>query len=372
MQEDWEDYLSRHHAADADRPPVEEPVNTWAPVELGPYVRGEKVRPEPTVGLCRTDGLRLIYPGKEHTVIGEMECGKSWFSLACCAAEMTAQHPVLYIHFEEADPSDSVERLQALGVPDGVIVGLFHFVAPESPVREDQMRQLLEVTAPSLVVLDGVNEGMALHSQGIRDEDGVAAFRRRLIKPCTATGAAVLGCDHVVKDKESRGRYALGSIHKGNALSGSLILLESADPFGRGLRGRSHVYVTKDRPGHLRRNGRATKTPGKTFMGELVVDDTRTRVAYLDLAFWAPSPETEESPVSQQEMEDESVLATVVDLGKLGKPANVRNIRAVSSMSHDRTDNALARLVLAGQLIETAGPKNSRQFSVPEDQHPES
>jgi KaiC/GvpD/RAD55 family RecA-like ATPase len=83
---------------------------------------GEHVTPEPTVGVARTDGLRLLYPGKEHAVIGEMESGKSWLALACVAAEIVRGNRVVYVHFEEADPGDTIERLRALGVRDDEIL----------------------------------------------------------------------------------------------------------------------------------------------------------------------------------------------------------------------------------------------------------
>jgi hypothetical protein len=85
-------------------------------------VLGEHVTPEPTVGVARTDGLRLLYPGKEHAVIGEMESGKSWLALACVAAEIVRGNRVVYVHFEEADPGDTIERLRALGVRDDEIL----------------------------------------------------------------------------------------------------------------------------------------------------------------------------------------------------------------------------------------------------------
>lgn len=269
---------------------TEGPGRSWQPMNLRAVLDGTVPKVEPTIGLIRADGLALLYPGKEHSILGEMESGKSWFSTASCAAELLKGEYVVYIHFEECDPTDTVERLRVLGVPDAVILERFRFVGPLEPVRPQFLAALLD-PAPSLVILDGVNEAMALHGQAIREEDGAAAFRRVLVKPCTAVGAAVLTCDHVVKDRETRGRYGLGSVHKGNAINGSLIMLESAEPFGRGQRGRSNVFITKDRPGQLRQHGKPTKLAGKTFMGSLVVDDTRTTYSYLDLTFWAPSPD---------------------------------------------------------------------------------
>ena len=202
-------------------------------------------------------------------------------------------------------------------------------MSPSTPTRWPRFS-----TRPSLVVLDGVNEAMSMHAMGIRDEDGAAAFRRRIVKPCTAVGAATLACDHVVKDRERRGRDALGSVHKGNGLTGALILLENAEPFGRGKRGVSYVFITKDRPGYLRRRGRADrKTPGKTYMGSLIVDDTRTWVPDgLDLAFFAPPDEEDasaEPQVTRGDMDDERVLAVVAKLAEAGIQPTGRTVRPV-------------------------------------------
>ena len=72
-------------------------------------------------------------------------------------------------------------------------------------------------------------------------------------------------------------RDAYGTVGKGNGLDGARFILENFEPFGRGMRGASNVYVTKDRPGYLRENGLPTETPGKTRMGVLVVDDISIR-----------------------------------------------------------------------------------------------
>lgn len=347
-------------------------TDSWSAVDLGPYIRGEVNRPEPTIGITRSDGLRLIYPGKEHSVIGEMESGKSWFCLASAAAEISLGRHVVYIHFEESDPSDTVERLQALGVPDDSIVKLFRFVGPERPVTPAAIARLVD-PAPSLVVLDGVNEAMSLHGLAIREEDGAAAFRRLLVKPFTTVGAATLSNDHVVKDPDRRGRGPLGSIHKGNALSGSLIVLENADPFGRGQRGRSHVYVTKDRPGHLRKHGQTTKTPGRTHMGQMVVDDTRTWVNYLDLAFLAPS-ETEAEDAGGGELVETvaSVLAEQPGREVASERALLAALRAAGHQSRNTAvRDAIDDLIAAGRAVETYGKRGAKGYRLTASQDQE-
>jgi 5S rRNA maturation endonuclease (ribonuclease M5) len=141
-----------HIAADLgvdDFAPVDEPVgddadpDSWSPVDLTPYLDGKITRPEPSVGLKRSDGLQLLYPGREHAVIGEMESAKSWFACGSCAEELTNGNPVLYIHFEEADPGDTIERLLALGVPKATIPARFTFVGPDQPATPEKLARLL-------------------------------------------------------------------------------------------------------------------------------------------------------------------------------------------------------------------------------------
>jgi hypothetical protein len=233
---------------------------TWEPVDLGPYLRGEVEQPKPLLGIVRSDALRLIYPGREHAILGETESGKTWYALGCVAAELTAGNPVVYVHYEEGDPGSTIERLLLLGVDPAAITGLLRFVAPSKPAHIEWISALLS-PAPSLVIHDGVNEAMSLIGADIMAADGAASFRRRLVAPFLRVGAATLACDHLPKEREGRSRDAYGSVHKGNALDGARIVLENTKPFGRGMRGISYVFVTKDRPGHLRAHGRPTNGP---------------------------------------------------------------------------------------------------------------
>ena len=155
---------------------------SWEPVDLGPYLRGEIQIPEPTVGLARGDGVRLLYPGLEHSVIAETEAGKTWIADACTAAEIEAGNQVVYVHYEEADPASTIERLLLLGADADEVERLLTFVGPFRPVRQEYLADLL-VPAPTLVVHDGMNEAMALHGAMTKEVEGAAFFRQRLVLP---------------------------------------------------------------------------------------------------------------------------------------------------------------------------------------------
>jgi hypothetical protein len=134
------------------------------------------------------------------------------------------------------------------------------------------------------------------------------------------------------------------------------------------MRGRSHVYVTKDRPGHLRRHGRVGKTPGKTYIGELVVDDTETFHNYLDLRLFAPSREANspgEDAGDPRDADDAHVLDVLGQIqAQTGSPVSLRTVRAKSHRTNERTADALERLTLDGEVSEQPGPRNARLFAV--------
>lgn len=282
-------------SADDGQAEPEQTRSSWAPVDLGPILRGEVVPAQASIGIARSDGVRLLYPGKEHAVAGEMEAGKSWLALQCCVAELSEGRHVLYIHFEEDDPTDTVTRLLLLGVEPHVVAELFHFVAPAYGATPDVIHALRELR-PSLVVLDGQNDAMTLHGHGINDPDGPSTFRRVLVRPFTADGAAVLSTDHVAKATAGVATTQMGSVMKGNGLTGTLITLENSEAFGKGRRGSSRVYVTKDRPAQVRQYGQPTEIPRKFFMGMLVVDATVKSDERVDLAFYAPADDASPSP----------------------------------------------------------------------------
>jgi hypothetical protein len=330
---------------------------TWEPVDLGPYLSGDVVRPKSLLGITRSDGLRLIYPGREHAFVGETECGKTWLSLGCVAAELAADNHVVYIHFEEGDPGSTIERLLSLGVDPAVMAARLRFIGPARAARMEWVAALLD-PAPTLVVLDGVNEGMALQGADVNGVDGASAFRRLFVTPFLRVGASTIGNDHVTKDRDGRGRYAFGSAHKVNAVDGSVILIENVEPFGRGLRGVSHMFVSKDRPGHLRAHGRPTKLPGKTYLGTLVVDSAN-KFEPLSMNFYAPKVDEEtptgtDNPAAQ---EADTVYAVVAALPG-NEVESIRQLRAElrkadKGMRNTKVQDAVDDLLVAGRFVKS-------------------
>ncbi len=122
-----------------------------------------------------------------------------------------------------------------------------------------------------LVIIDGVTEMMAIHRLRPTDDVDVATMWG-LPRDLAASGPAVVLLDHVVKDRQSRGRYATGSQHKLSGITGAAYVLETAVPFAAGMSGHSNPLVAKDRPGSIR--GESVRlAAGKHAVGQLAYDN---------------------------------------------------------------------------------------------------
>lgn len=245
---------------------------TWQPVDLAAVLAGTWQPPQPTVGR-RSDGRGLFYPGKTHTVVSETEGGKTWLALSAALDEMATGRHVLYLDFED-DQGTVAGRLLTLGASRSTIASHFHYLRPESPlgsgIHADDLHQLLEAHQPTLAVIDGVTEAMTMHGLNPLDNVDAARFGRILPRRLTVAGCAVANLDHVTKSSDSRGRYALGAVHKLNGLDGGAYLLENRSAFGVGLTGRSTIKIAKDRPGQLRAHA-LPSAGGLHWYGDLVL-----------------------------------------------------------------------------------------------------
>ncbi len=227
--------------------------NTWAPADLAAVLAGEYLDPPPTM-LVRTDGIALFYDGAVHTVSGESESGKTWLTLIAALQLLQDDRRVVFVDFE--DRADRViGRLLGLGATPEQIRKNFSYVRPDRPLEDDGRHQLApHLIDTPLVILDGVTEAMTMHGYDLNSNADAALFYGLLPRWIADQGPAVAMIDHVVKDTEKQGRFALGAQHKLAGIDGAAYLVKMIQPFGRGKRGIARVDIAKDRPGHVRGN----------------------------------------------------------------------------------------------------------------------
>lgn len=243
------------HRRDADaREPA--PRTTWWPRPIGV---DREPPPAPTI-LCRTDGVGLLYPGRLNALVGESESCKTWCAYVAAAEVVRAAGHVVVVDFEDTEAT-AEGRLVALGLGLEAIQSQVHFLHPEEPLLDPRGRltgaqqdftEVLATWPHALGIVDGVTEGMSLDGLDPLDNGDVAKWYRAVPKRVSGAGAAAVVIDHVVKDREGRGRYALGGVHKLNGLDGAGYTLDAVTPFAPGCTGRIRITVSKDRPGFVR------------------------------------------------------------------------------------------------------------------------
>jgi hypothetical protein len=189
-----------------------------------------------------------------------------------------AGNDVLFIDFE-SDAATVTERLLMFGATPEAIREHFTYIRPEvDPRASTELPAWHAMLGRSyvLAVIDGVTDSLGVFGYSSKDNDDVAAWMRVLPKNiATRTGAAVAVIDHVTKDSDSRGRFAIGAQAKMSGLTGSGYTVEVAEPLGRGLRGVIVLRVGKDRPGYVRGvSGPMRKTDRTQEAARITVDST--------------------------------------------------------------------------------------------------
>lgn len=250
---------------------------SWAPIDLARILDGSFQPPEPEL-LPRDDGICLLYRGLTHSFHGESESGKSLVAQVETVRLLNLGRRVLYIDYE-SDPASVVSRLITFGADPECIRSSLAYVQPESdPQRPTELRAWVELLGQSfdLVVIDGVTAALSLSGTESKDNDQVTRWMRRLPEALARrTGAAVVLIDHVVKDAQARGRFAIGGQAKMAALTGAAYTVEVDRPIGIGLEGVVVLRVSKDRPGYLRSRSGPYRPGDRTQEAARVVIDSR-------------------------------------------------------------------------------------------------
>lgn len=220
--------------------------HTWLPVDL---VAAAANPPEPPcIG-------GLLYPGKRTLLSGETESLKTWLGLILAKAELDAGYPVGWVDLDAMGGGEILDRLRLLGVPDEQISARFLFYEPEQRLADDALTDVIaEVTERNvrLFVIDAFNSMLSLHGLDPNSTPDVEAYWRGVAKPICDAGPAAVHLDHVVKNADSRGKYAYGSERKASGANVH-IGFKPLESFARGRAGRTLLTTHKDRAGFLPR-----------------------------------------------------------------------------------------------------------------------
>jgi AAA domain len=338
----WDKPVTRRVTVDDfNSVPAPEPAasaHSWTPVDL--VTIGAAPIPEP-----RLSGVG--YPGSLSIIYSEPEGLKSWLELIVCLEAIRAGRSALWVDFE-MDGRSILARLRDLGATDEEL-GRFLYLQPSDPLTDPAIRTDVEALmaehAPAVVVVDAMAGCLALHGLSQNDADDVERLYSVVLRPLRAGDAALRIVDHVVKDRETRGRWPTGSQRKLGAADVGLSL-EVVRPFSRGHTGLARIRVQKDRLGGLSRPYCAELTLASDADTGAIAWTLRPAADETD--GWKPTAlmervsrwlETQPEPVSRNAIEE-----------------HVKGNR-------DYVRDALDALVSDGYASETAGPRRARLFA---------
>jgi len=324
------------------------PTSTWAPLNLDDALDGKSLDPPPEM-LTRSDGVNLLYTGGIHTVSGESESGKTWFTLFAAVQLLAIGMDVLFIDFEDR-PERVVGRLLALGATRDQIAAHFNYVRPDRALNAVAQHELApHLEHAMLVIIDGVTEAMTVHGFDLNSNEDAAKFFDLLPRWIADHGPAVVMIDHVVKDKEKQGRYALGAQHKLAGIDSAAYTVKVINAFGRGKRGMARIDVAKDRPGFVREHASGDR------IAEFTLDDTNPggTLATLD-------------PPTQSTTTEDGTWAPTVLMEKISKyvygnpDCSTRAIFDAVGGKDSAKRQALELLVRRGHITVKNGARNAK------------
>ena len=337
-------------------------VSSWDPVDLGTYLDGTYTPTTPTL-LPRTDGVCLLYPGLVHSVHGESESGKSLILQAEMVRAITAGLPVLMLDFE-SDAAEVTARLLTMGATPADIRAHFTYVRPETSITAgpdlDAYRRLLS-RPYTLAVIDGVTDALGMWSGGgakSGDNDDVSRFMRRFPrKLARLTGAAVVLIDHVTKDPETRGRFAIGGQAKMAGVDGAAYTVEVSEVPTPGGRGVLTLRVGKDRPGQVRRHcGHFRKSDRTQGAARIVVDSTGP-VTVVTVDPWQDTTTGEDGGTFRPTGIMEKVSKV---LETAGDPLSLRDLREIVGGRSEHLGTAVQLLAADGYVTRTPGARGAQ------------
>ena len=344
---------------------------SWARVDLGVILDGTWEPETPTL-LPRDDGQCLIYPGRVHSFHGESESGKSLVAQAETARVIAAGQRALYIDFE-SDAASVVGRLRLLGATAEQIREHLDYRRPDaSPFALHELTEWADLLRQplTLAVIDGVGDALSTFGAAVNANDDVAAWMRRVPRVLAAkTGAAVVLIDHVTKNTDTRGRFAVGAQAKMNGLDGAAYIVTIGTPLGLGLSGTILLSIAKDRPGVIRPHcGEWRKSDHTQDAATITIDSTQpgtTTVTIHAPDRTSPSTRTDATgrPIRLTGLMEK--ISRIIEAVRepISRTAVMDALRDGGSKAKDTQIIAcLNTLTDERYLTETPGPRGSRIF----------
>lgn len=191
----------------------------------------------------------LLYHAKRHVISGPPESAKTLIAYRLLLEALRDGHPVAIVDLEMGATA-ARRLLHDLGATQDELAALYYTEPTEPPTPTDL--QAIIDHGTRFVMLDAA--AGAYHASGLDDNarKDVEQFAAVWIRPLWQAGIATIVVDHVTKDKETRGKFTIGSERKLGQADVHLSC-EALKTLSRGGTGIVKIHVHKDRPAYLPR-----------------------------------------------------------------------------------------------------------------------
>ena len=192
--------------------------------------------------------LGLIYRGRRHMLSGPPESLKTLVAALAALEAIRGGENVAYIDFENG-PYGFRQILADVGASKTEIENGLIYLPAENPPDAADITWLLDEEV-TLVVIDSGAGAYNISSLDDGKRGDVEAFAQLWIDPLWRAEITSIVLDHVVKNQDSRGKWAIGSERKSGSVDVHLGLdVPEGKQLTRGGEGVVKVNVGKDRPG---------------------------------------------------------------------------------------------------------------------------
>jgi len=284
----------------------------------------------------------LLYAAKRHVLSGPQESAKTLIAYHLLLQAHRDGHPVAIVDFEMG-PVAARRLLHDLGATPDEIAAIY-YTEPEGPPDQQALQAIVQ-HGTRYALIDAA--AGAFDTTGLDDNSRKDAetFARLWIRPLFKLDIATLLLDHVTKDREARGKYAIGSERK---TGGADIHLgfDALKALSRGGTGLIKVTTHKDRGAFLSRPTAA--------MLELASDPATHSITIIHRD---PNPTDEEGT-----FQPTTLMERISQyLEQQPEPVSRTNIETnVKGKSAEWLRKAIDALIHGGYAAEEEGPRNAR------------
>lgn len=288
--------------------------------------------------------LGLIYAGKRHLISGAPESLKTMFAYIAALEHMRAGGKVAIVDLEMG-PHAAHTLLAELGATKKEIASTYYIETDEAPTPANL--EAMVSAGVTLAIVDAAAGAYAVSGLDDNLRKDAEKFARIWIDPLWKRSVTTLTIDHVTKDAEARGKFAIGSERKVGGADVHLGL-QVVRHLHRGGTGLVRIAVHKDRPGFLTRPAAA----------ELEL----TSEAHTHALSWSFRPATgEEGDGFRPTWYMDAVLEF---LARQDEPVSQRTIEAGVGRKAEMVRLAIDKLHDEQRIVIERGPRNAKRVSM--------